>query len=254
MFFLLSKTVGYFCYPLSLFFLGLVLFVALRKCCPRGAWACFWVAAVILWGASTPWGTEALLRPLQEPYRQHVLPPKVDAIVVLGGALDLDNSSPGQAEYNPAADRLIYGVRLARRYPRAVLVFSGGTASLFDKVHTEAPLLRDEAIALGTPPQRILIEDRSRNTRENAVESKRVLAPTKSTSVVLVTSAFHMKRALACFRKAGLPATPYAVDFRGHRSARDPFGWVPEANNLAESTSAIREYVGALMYRLQGYI
>lgn len=254
MFFLLSKTIGYFCYPLTLVFVGLLLFALLRNRRSGGAWTCFWVAVVVLWGCSSRWGADALLRPLEQPYRQRVLPSRVDAIVVLGGALDIENSTPDGAEYGPAADRLIYGVRLARRFPQAQLVFSGATASLFDKTHTEAPLLRTEAIALGIPPQRILIDNRSRNTRENAAESKLLLASVKGNSVLLITSAFHMKRSVGCFKKVGVAVIPYAVDFRGHNSARDPFGGVPDANNLGDSTAAVREYTGLVMYRLQGYL
>lgn len=103
-------------------------------------------------------------------------------------------------------------------------------------------------------PQRILVDDRSRNTRENALETERLLAPTKSRAIVLIISAFHMRRSLGCFRKVGMAVMPYAVDIRGHTTGPDAFGWVPEASCLAESTAAVREYVGLLMYRLQGYI
>lgn len=254
MFFVLSKTIGLLCMPLSLTLLGLLLFVCLRRRRPGAAWTCFWGGFIILWACSCPWGADALLRPLEKPYAQSELPARVDAIVVLGGGLDLANSTAGHVEYNPAADRIIDGIKLARRFPEALLVFSGGTGSLFDHAHTEAPLLRGEAISLGLSPDRILIDDRSRNTHENAVETRRLLAPTQAQAVLLVTSAFHMRRSLGCFRKVGLAVRPYAVDFRGHHSARNPLGWIPDVSNLGESSLAVKEYVGLIMYRLQGYV
>ena len=98
------------------------------------------------------------------------------------------------------------------------------------------------------------MDDTSRNTRENATEAKKILDATGRTKVVLITSAIHMRRSQGCARTAGIDAIPYAVDFRGHWETPNRFGWVPNANALADSAAAGREYVGLLVYRLQGYI
>jgi uncharacterized SAM-binding protein YcdF (DUF218 family) len=254
MFFILSKTLGYFCYPLSLTFLGLLLFLALRKRRPWAAWICFWVASLGLYFCSTPLGSEPLLAPLERPYRDLPPPAQADVILVLGGALDLGGSTPGHPEYGPAADRFIYALLLAKQQPHATVVFAGGTADLFDDSKTEASLLAAQAAEFGLAPERLRTDDRSRNTHENALEAKRILSEVGGSSVVVITSAFHMRRALGCLRKAGVEAAPYAVDFRGHGDRSSLLSVVPEASRLGESTAAIREYVGLEVYRLQGYL
>ncbi|MEI6504021.1 MAG: YdcF family protein, partial [Armatimonadota bacterium] len=208
----------------------------------------------LLWLLSTPLGAYLLLRPLETPYLHPALPKQADVIVTLGGTLNLGLSEPGRLEYQDAADRFIYTLKLARRLPKAVVIFTGGTADLFNQGRTEASLLKGEAVELGLAPGRIFVDDKSRNTHENAVETKRVLAQVHGTRLVLITSAFHMKRSLACLRKVGLTATPYAVDVRGQRVRLDPRALLPSVNCLADSSSAVREYIGLLLYRLQGYL
>lgn len=253
MFFILSKTIGYLVYPLSLALLALLFSRWRRKRQEKRAAVCFWLGFVILWLCSMPWGTDALLRPLEEPYRNQPPPAGADAILVLGGALDLAASWPGHLEYNQGADRFLYSLKLAKQYPKAVVIYAGGTADLFDKSKTEASLLRQEAIEFGLAPERLFVDDRSRNTRENMVEARRILQQTGGSTVLLVTSAFHMPRSMGCARKVGINAVPYPVDFRGHYSGFNRFGFAPEAGQLVDSTAAIREYVGLVMYRLQGY-
>lgn len=254
MFFLLSKTVGYFCYPLTLFFVLMLLFLKWRHGRPRRAWGCFWTGLLLMYVCTTPWGASVLLAPLEQPYRHPAWPARADVILVLGGALDLGTSTPDYPEFADAADRFVYAMHLARRCPQATVVFAGGTANLFDTAKTEASILRQQAEMLGVAPERIRLDNRSRNTRENAVEAKRILDEVGGSTVVVVTSAFHMRRSLGCLRKAGIEAVPFGVDLRRQSSLRDPLGWVPEARYLGDCTSAIREYVGLLMYRLRGYI
>jgi uncharacterized SAM-binding protein YcdF (DUF218 family) len=254
MFFVLSKTVGYLCYPLSILFVCLLLFVAWRQRRPRLAWTLFWIGFTVLYFTSTPWGSDLLLLPLEQPYEHPAPPTRADAILVLGGALDLGGSTAQHVEYTQAADRFISGVLLAKRFPRATLIFAGGTADLVDTSKTEASMLRAEAEKLGVPRARIRVDDRSRNTRENAVETRRILGQTGGRAVVVITSAFHMRRALGCLRKAGIEATPYGVDVRNHWGTRNLFGWAPQSSRLDDGTSAVREYVGLVIYRVRGYL
>ncbi|MCE5240559.1 YdcF family protein [bacterium] len=253
MFFVLSKLLGYLIFPLTLALLGLVVFWLRSRRRPKPAWRLFWAAVVVLWFCSCPWGTDVLLLPLERPFTNAPEPATADVIIVLGGALDLVRSEPGRLEYGPSSDRFMYAVLLARRLPQAKIIFSGGTASLVDHAKTEASLLKGEAIRLGIEPERIYVDDASRNTRENAIESKRILEQIGGQSVVVITTAFHMRRSLGCLRKVGMEATPYAVDFRNHRGGANLFGWVPQADQLVDSTAAIREYVGLVMYRLKGW-
>jgi uncharacterized SAM-binding protein YcdF (DUF218 family) len=254
MFFIASKLLGYFCFPLTLTFVLLLLFVRWRKRHERRAWRCFWLGFFLLYFCATPWGADTLIWPLERDYENPLVPAQADVILVLGGALDLARSTPERLEYTQASDRFMFAVDLARQFPQATVIFAGGTASLVDQSKTEASLLRTAAVKLGVAPERIRVDDRSRNTRENATEAKRILDETGGSAIVLLTSAFHMRRALGCLRKAGVEAIPYAADVRNHRDCPDPFAWVPHASRLDDSTAAIREYVGLLVYRLQGYI
>ena len=255
MFFTLSKILNFLCFPLPLALLALLFFAWMQrdKKRRRCAWLLFWVAVLGLWVCSTGPFVSLLLRPLERPFRDPQAPARVDAIVVLGGMIDLGLSDERHIELNPNADRLFAAIELARRMPHAVIIFSGGSGSLFDQAHREAPLLRAAAMRMGVPERQIVAESASRNTYENAAETKRILQERRLHSVLLVTSAYHMRRALGCFHKLGLEPIPHAVDFRSHDGPLDPMCWVPDVNNLSEASAAIKEYVGLVTYRLKGY-
>lgn len=255
MFFVLSKTIGLVVLPIVLATILFALFVLLRHRRPRLAWALFWVAFLGLYALSTRPVADLLLLPLEGRFEDAQRPRDADAIVVLGGTLNLGRSTTERAEMHSAGDRLLEAVLLAKQMPNAVLIFSGGSGDLFDQSKREAPLLKVYAVRLGIPEDRIRVDDRSRNTHENAVETKRILDAEGARSVVLVTSAYHMRRALGCFHAIGLAPIPCAVDFQNcHPSYRRPLAFVPGAENLVDSTSAIREYVGLVVYSLRGYM
>jgi uncharacterized SAM-binding protein YcdF (DUF218 family) len=134
------------------------------------------------------------------------------------------------------------------------LLIAGGSGDLFDQSVSEALILERFAIRLGVPADRILVDTTSRNTHENAVQAWRLLREARLSNVILVTSAFHMPRSMGCFRKVGLHPRPYPVDFRGRWGEYDPLSWLPRVSNLQSSTTAIREYVGLIMYWFRGYI
>lgn len=254
MFFPLSKILGGLCFPLTQALLLLAAFALLVRRRPRPAWVCFWVALAGLYALSTRPVADLITRSLEGQYPQRSLPEGVDAIVVLGGATDLGSSGPGHLEFGSAADRFIEGLVLAKRYPDAILVFSGGTASLFDSSRLEAPWLADYAEQLGFEREQIRIEERSRNTRENATETAEILRAEGRISLLLVTSAFHMPRSVGCFRRAGLAPIPYPVDFRTQTGSYDVMSLLPGVDNLANATHSVREYWGLLVYSLKGWV
>ena len=255
MFYTLSKILNFLCFPLSLGLLLLILFAWLQRSKRRRAvaWGLFWLAVAGLWACSTGPVATLLLRPLEREFENAALPAQVDAVVVLGGMIDLGRSSDRHLALNPNADRFVEAVDIVRRMPQATLVFSGGNGRLLSTEAPEAPILRMWAMKLGIPGDRILTDATSKNTRENAVESKRILAAHHLRSVLLITSAYHMRRSVRCFSKLGIHVTPYAVDFRSHPIAVDPLVWVPDVANLEDSSAAIKEYLGLLTYKLQGY-
>ena len=254
MFFTLSKILRYLFYPLSLAPLLFIVFALLQKRRPKPAWRLFWIALAVLYLPSTGPVSDLLLLPLEGTTTQRSVPEDIDAIVVLGGFTDLKCSSAEWVELNEASDRFVQGVLLTKQRPDALLIFSGGSGNLFDQSKREAYYVKRLAMDLGVPEGQIRLDEVSRNTRENAVESKKILESEGATTFVLVTTAYHMKRSLACFRKVGLDPIPYTVDFRNHWRDYDALFFVPQSHLLSYSTHALKEYAGFITYRLMGYI
>lgn len=254
MFFYLSKTVGYLGFPLTLCLLLIVAGAIINRILPRLSGILIWLGAIFLWVCSIDPVSSFLIAPLEIPYQETVAPEKVSAIIILGGASDLALSTSKRVELGPAGDRFLVSLQLAKKYPDAAIVYTGGTGAFMPQDIKEGSIFRDIATQMGVERSRILVDDASRNTRENATETKKLLPDTPDREMLLVTSAFHMTRSLACFRKVGMNPVPYAVDFRGHRGPLNPVFWIPQVDNLATSTHAIKEYIGLITYRISGYI
>lgn len=194
---------------------------------------------------------EWVIAPLEARFPQPKLPENVTGIVVLGGAVDTGiTARHGQAALNGAAERITETLALARRYPKARVVIAAGHGELVPNRVTEAEATRSLLVSDGLDPNRILLDDRSRNTFENALFSKEVANPKPGEVWLLVTSAAHMPRAVGCFRRVGWTILPYPVDYRTGRAVTpDLFDL---AENLALFEHAMREWVGLVAYRLLG--
>jgi len=198
---------------------------------------------------------EVLLRPLEAEFPPRAASEQIDGIVVLGGVEDpWATAAWGQPQFNGAAERLTAAAAIAIQHPNARLVFSGGAGRLQDTVlgRPDSPSVAvDFFVSLGIDPDRITWEDLSRNTTENARFSYAVTAPASGEAWILVTSAFHMRRALASFEAAGWgEIAPYPVDYRtGDFSER--IGW-NLADNLDVLNIAIKEWVGRAAYSVMG--
>lgn len=198
---------------------------------------------------------DILLRPLEAEFPPRAAPEQIDGIVVLGGVEDQRATAAwGEPQLNEAAERLTAAAALAIVHPEARLVFSGGSGRLRSTVlgQPDIPSVAvDFFVSLGIDPGRITWEDQSRNTAENAWFSYEVAAPASGETWVLVTSAFHMGRALASFDAAGWrEIIPHPVDYRTG-SFNDGIGW-NLSGNLEVLNIAIKEWVGRVAYRLTG--
>jgi len=256
MFFYLSKIFWFFVQPLNLaIFLLLAGLVAVlfgrRRLAGTGCVLSFLILALSAW---TSLGA-MMLNPLEERFPKPALPEKVDGIVVLGGGFEgAINLVRGSYELNSGGDRMVETAILARRFPEAKVVVSGGTGELLlggEGDATTAPRLLG---ALGVSADRLVLENRSRNTYENAVFTKELVTPNAGETWLLVTSAFHMPRAKALFDKAGFPTTPWPVDYR--TSGKEGFGLFRDnaPDSLQATTMAIREWIGLAAYWLSGRI
>ena len=209
------------------------------------------IALLLVLGLS-PLGN-VLVMPLEERFPRGKLPSDVAGILVLGGFEDARVSAGrGGLAVNEAAERLTEALMLARRLPNAQLIFTGGVVTFLPADYgTAEPIgrfLDDAGIAKG----RVVLESRSRTTYENAVMSRELLAPRPGQRYLLVTSAFHMPRAIATFRTQGFELIAWPVDYRT-RDAGDRirfFEGIP--GGLERVDLAFKEWVGLLAYRLSG--
>jgi uncharacterized SAM-binding protein YcdF (DUF218 family) len=196
----------------------------------------------------------ALIIPLEQrfpPWDDTRGPP--DGIVVLGGAITPDVSAArNDIALNEAAERVTATVALARRYPEARIVYSGGSGALIFREGSEAVIAVRAFESLGIPPERIIAEEQSRNTVENAVFSLLLAMPRPGERWLLVTSGYHMPRAMGIFRQAGFPVEAYPVDWRtrGPQDALRPFSTL--GSGMERTDTAVREWVGLLVYWLTG--
>jgi len=217
----------------------------------RGAPLLTTAAIALLAIAILPIG-QWLAMPLESRFPSPELPEHVDGIVVLGGAVEPGISEAhGQVALNDAGERMLGALTLARRYPDAPIIVTGGNASLLPRdLPSEAADMRDLLVGQGVGPSRIRIEDHSRNTVENAVFSREIAQPSPGQVWLLVTSATHMPRAVGCFRHVGWPVIAYPVDYRTEARPRPSFLL---SEHLALVDVVVKEWVGLVAYRILGY-
>jgi uncharacterized SAM-binding protein YcdF (DUF218 family) len=198
---------------------------------------------------------DLLLQPLEATYPARPPLTRVDGIIVLGGAEQTGaHRLWGGPQLNDAGERLIEGAMLALRYPQARLVFTGGSASVGRSEESTDPseMVREMWIALGIAPDRIVLEQASRNTAENAVLLQDQIQPQTGEVWVLVTSAFHMPRAQQTFARQGWQGlVPWPVDHRSGDLAELRGIWRLD-RNLMGVNLALKEYLGMLIYRIMG--
>lgn len=256
MFFFFSKTLGVLLLPSNLFIgvgiVGLILlltrFVSLGRKLVVAS-----VLLIAICGIS-PIG-KLLLYPLETRF-----PPwddtrgAPDGIVVLGGSIEPDLSAAhGAAVFGPSIDRIVAAAGLAHRYPNTRVVFTGGNAGLGSgDAAREADFALPVFEAFGFSKDRLIMERRSRNTEENAEFSKALVSPKNGERWLLVTSAYHMARAVGIFRKAGFVVEPYPVDWRtGGRDGLLGFSRFLVAG-LGRVDTASREWMGLIAYWITG--
>lgn len=256
MFFYLSKIFWFFAQPLNFAILLLAAGLAASLVGHRRLFRAATLTSllVLVLSAWTSLGS-LMLNPLEERFPRPPVPERVDGIVVLGGGFEgAINLARGGYELNSGGDRFVETAILARRYPQARVVVSGGTGALMLEGEGDADTAPRLLEALGVARERLILENRSRNTYENALFSKELVTPKAGETWLLVTSAFHMPRSMALFSKAGFPVVAWPVDYR--TSGQEGVGLFTDnpADSLANTTMAIREWTGLVAYWLSGRI
>lgn len=192
------------------------------------------------------------IAPLENRFPKPVLPGQIDGIIVLGGSVNPPIAEArGQISVPEASERLFETTSLARRYPMARIIVSGGEAGIIPKGFSEANVMRDVLIGQGIDPARIEVESKSRNTYENAFNTRQLAQPNPEEKWLLITSGWHMPRAVGCFRNIGWSVLPYPVDYRttGKTGLLSNFVMVKEFLRL---DLAAKEWIGLIVYRLLG--
>lgn len=253
MFFFLSKIFWLMAQPVSVVLLLVVLGTVLIAFNRRRLALATLVTATLIIGltAFTSLGY-VLIQPLEDRFAApREMPEVVSAIVILGGATQARPSTARQTvEMNEAGDRLTAALYLARQYPDADIVLSGG-GGLFDAVEAEAVTMRRFFLLHGVEESRLLAEGDSRNTDENSAFTADLLDD-RQHAIVLVTSAFHMPRSVGLFETEGIAVVPWPTDYRS--SGREGFGidLANPVNNLNVTTVALKEWIGLVAYYLTG--
>lgn len=257
MFFYLSKIFWTLAQPINL--IGILLLAGIVLTVLRfrklGV-ACSAMAFVIL--ALGVWSSlgAVLLHPLEDRFRRpEPAPREVAGIVVLGGGFEgAVNLARGGYELNASGDRFVEAAILARRYPAARVVVTGGTGTLVLDGEGDGDTAPRLLTALGVAPERLVMETRARNTHENAEFTRSMVLPQPGETWLLVTSAFHMPRSVGLFRKASFEVVPWPVDYQ--TAGTETFGLAQDnaLDSLRNLTLAIREWIGLAAYRATGRI
>ena len=252
--FALAKLLSLLIYPLSLsLLLGLVALVFWRLQWSRGSFCTVLLAFGWLYLCSTSFFANYLSGTLEREFPPHdvasIAP--ADAIVLLGGALRGDTQMGTLVDLNQRADRLVHAVVLFKAGKAPLIVATGGGV---EGARTEAEQMRELLEVMGVPAERIVLESESRNTHDNAVYSAQLLRELGLERILLVTSAYHMRRSVALFEAQGLEVIPAPTDYQRLVSAQVLPGWLPSVSNLYQSTDALHELVEYQVYRWQGWL
>ena len=251
----LSKLVPLFLYPLGLAIL-LVIVALIFGRFRRFSRLVLLVVIALLWLSSMPMTADFLALRWEAPYPPVATAklPQADAIVLLGGFIQQPRPPRIVPDLTGGADRLFEAAGLFHAGKAAHIVVSAGNLPWSDIVAPEADWIGQFLVKLGVPADAIVLEPKSRNTRENALFSAAILKDRGWHSILLVTSADHMRRAMATFSKVGVKATAAPTDVQ----ARTPlyeniFDLLPDADALVETSAVLKEMIGLVYYRLRGW-
>ncbi len=263
MFIFLSKFLPLLVYPVGLI---TILLLAALLTPRRPGWqrASLLLALLLLILGGNRWVAAGLTYALE---RQHLpaeeIPP-ADAIVLLGGGTQSPFYPRPLVEVNSAGDRIIYAAWLYRQGKAEHILVTGGTIEWLGSESSPAEDTAQLLEMLQVPPEALWLEGESRNTHENAVNSRAILESKGVERLILVTSAAHMPRSAALFRQQGFEVIPAPTDFRitsadweqlrSSNLLAHMMTLVPTADNLVMTTGALKEYLGLLIYRLRGWL
>lgn len=264
MFVFLSKFLPLFVYPLGLTCLLLILALLARQS-KRSQSALILGALLLLWAGGNRWVAFSLVRSLEWQYLPPAEIPESDVIVILGGGTDSADYPRPMVELSAAGDRVLYGALLYKQGKAPRLLLSGGNIELLgETTSTPAEQMAEVLKLTGVPQSSMILEKQSLNTYENAFYCARIIREQGYQKVILVTSAMHMPRSVALFKKQGIEVIPAPTDFKVTETQWRNLGQlpleaqliniIPSSTNLEWLTAALKEYIGIFVYRLRGWV
>lgn len=263
MFVFLSKFLPPLIYPLGLAMLLIVLALVLRRR-PRLRTGIEIAALALLLVTSNQLFASWLARSLEWQYLPPAEIPHTDVIVLLGGGTEPQQPPRDFPELNGAGDRLLHAAQLYQQGKAPAILASGGNITwLENRATTPASDMAEILQLMGVPAGAIWQENQSQNTYENALFCARILKEKGITRVILVTSAMHMPRSVALFRKQGIEVIPSPADFSittqgWQEMSSTPGAWavhlLPEAGSLSTISAVLKEYIGMFVYHLRGWM
>lgn len=217
------------------------------------------IALVILLLSSNEIFSKWLVRSLEWQYLPSADIPQAEAIVILGGGTRPRIAPRPWYEVNEAGDRILYGSWLYKQGKAPLIIVTGGRAEwLGDGGNPESEDMAAIAEFLGVPSSAIVQESQSFNTRDNAINTKQILVKRGINKILLVTSALHMPRSMEIFRKVGVESIAVPTDFLSVQNENSKglaavLDLLPTVDALRNTTNAIKEYIGLLVYQLAGW-
>lgn len=253
--FILSKIFWLLAQPLSLAFASVVIALVLAVFRFRRSGIAFSAFAVaILFATLYTSGGSMLLQRLEDRFaRPAADPAALSCMIVLGGSFETQVTTVrGGTELNDGAERFTEALRLALKYPQARILVSGGDGSFSGAYEGDAAAAARFFEAYGVGADRLVREDASRNTFENAVNTADVLQERRLENCLLITSAFHMPRSVGLFRRAGIPVVPWPVDYRTTGTETLRLDFTQPTRNAQLTAGGLRETIGLVAYYMMG--
>jgi uncharacterized SAM-binding protein YcdF (DUF218 family) len=232
--------------PLGVVVLLLVVSIVFRRRWPGV------LGLVVLLGCALPATERAVWAGLESgyPYRPVEAVPTTGAVVVLSGMLDGTPTSDGTlSQWGEATDRFFAGLDLFRAGKAPVMIFTQGRLPWSGRP-LEGGMLARRAVSLGVPESQIMLTGEVANTEDEALAVSDLMGLADIRNLTLVTSSFHMPRAVMIFERAGLSVVPYPTDFRT-KADLDWTDWVPSARAFGATSLGVREYIGRAYYRVR---
>jgi uncharacterized SAM-binding protein YcdF (DUF218 family) len=253
MFFILSKTLNYLVMPLSLVIIAFLLSLFLKN--QKWKKRFFWIAFGLLIFFSNPFIANEFMRAWEIEAKPIKDLPHYKLAIVLTGSTRVFQPND-RVYFNKGADRVTHTVQLFKTGYIDKILISGGSGRLTGEDEPEADKYKKAMVMMGVPPDSILIENETRNTAESAIQVKSILSNTglKDPDCVLITSAFHMRRSLACYRKQGMNIDTFSTDFYTYsREFHLDVLLIPQVDAIVTWTKLLKEWVGLMVYKIAGY-